>query len=258
MFRVTVNHRLGFFSTLFAVAVVHTACDTTEFSAKNGTRKPIVQPTPGDFDGGGTTGGSTGGGTGGDSTGDGGTTTGRNGDGTVIMQPQSCSSATLKAAPVGRNCPDNYGVFGIDDPTSSQSFGTLACCPLPANDILIGDLITRAQRCQANEVMVGNSGSGVNCRAINTTRYSLRAAEVCYFGDGSSGQGGAPRCRSKGVIPTEFAAFASPSGGGFMGNDGCLNFPYGALSVGQAGKNCDQQSAMQLFTSDGSPVTMFK
>jgi hypothetical protein len=44
-----------------------------------------------------------------------------------------------------------------------------------------------------------------------------------------------------------------------MGIDGCLNFPWGSLSVAQrAGSSCSDQSAQQLLLLDGTPVKMFE
>lgn len=227
-----------FLLSVTAISTVQIACDSTNFTAIS-PKAPINKPSPTPIPD------------------DGWPPTGTPVPDPVI-EPQVCDRSTLKTAAVGSNCPDNYGVFGIDDPSQSSgtlAFGTLACCPLPAADILTGSTVTRGNNCLANEIMVGNTGSDVNCRAINTARYQLRPAEVCYFGEGSSGRGSAPRCGRKGVIPSAFSAFTS---GGFMGDDGCLNFPYGSLSVGQTGRDCDQQSARQLFTTDGQAVTMFK
>ena len=175
-----------------------------------------------------------------------------------IRGPQACDAGSLKAVPAGSSCPDNYAVYGIDDPGSRNRFGTLACCPLPALNIFKGTATPRPGSCSANEILVGNDNADkVLCRAINTEVYKLADAQVCYFGSGSSGRGRAPTCKSlKEGIPAAFAAIAG--NGRMMGSDGCLNFPYGSLSVAQTGGDCSDQTAKQLLRVDGKPLIMFK
>ena len=176
-----------------------------------------------------------------------------------IRGPQLCDATSLKAVAPSGSCPDNYAVYGIDDPGSKDTFGTLACCPLPALNIFKGTATPRPGSCLPSEILVGNDGAGkVNCRAINTDVYELVDAKVCYFGNGSSGKGSAPTCASlqKDGIPAAFAALAP--NGKMMGNDGCLNFPYGSLSVAQTGGDCSDQKAKQLKRKDHTPLIMFK
>jgi hypothetical protein len=177
--------------------------------------------------------------------------------------PKSCKKAELKIIGPGSSCPDGHAIYGIDDPSSKQNAGAMACCPLPASDILVGEPQTRAGgTCTTNEVMVGNSApsrSNISaiCRSINTSRYKLVPAEVCYFGDGSTGRGSAVKCETKGAIPSAFDAISGNQS--VMGIDGCLNFPWGSLSVAQRdGSSCSDQSAMQLLLLDGTTVKMFE
>ncbi len=176
-----------------------------------------------------------------------------------IRGPQACDAASLKAVPAGVSCPDNYAVYGIDDPGSRNRFGTLACCPLPALNIFKGTATPRPGSCSENEILVGNDNADkVICRAINTDVYKLVDAQVCYFGSGSSGKGNAPTCAplQKDGIPAAFAAIVG--NGKMMGSDGCLNFPYGSLSVAQTGGDCSDQKAKQLLRVDDKPLVMFK
>ncbi len=176
------------------------------------------------------------------------------GGGTGQLVPKKCNAQTLEGASGAKNCPENYGVFGIDDPTSRVTFGTMACCPLPANDILQGAEVERNGSCGANEILIGNKNGQLTCRAINVAKYKLVPASVCYFGDGASGQGSAPRCSTKGQVPPAFSAISSR----IMGSDGCWNFPWGSLSVSQKGRECSDQDAMTLRKADGSAIEMFK
>lgn len=174
--------------------------------------------------------------------------------GTGLLVAKQCNATTLVRAFGANKCPENYGVFGIDDPTSGVTYGTMACCPLPANDILQGAEVARNGSCGSNEILIGNNNGQLTCRAINVAKYKLVPASICYFGDGASGQGSAPRCSTKGQAPAAFTPITS----GMMGSDGCLNFPWGSLSVSQTGNKCSDQSSKTLLKADGSAIEMFK
>ena len=179
-------------------------------------------------------------------------TTDNGGTGQIV--PKQCNATTLVRAAGANKCPDNYGVFGIDDPTRQVNYGAMACCPLPATDILQGAEVSRSGSCGANEILIGNNNGQLTCRAINVAKYKLVAAQVCYFGDGASGRGSAQRCSAMGAVPAAFTPITS----GMMGSDGCLNYPWGSLSISQTGSDCSDQSAMTLRKADGSPIEMFK
>ncbi|MEY4631748.1 MAG: hypothetical protein RIQ81_1868 [Pseudomonadota bacterium] len=238
--------KLRFFSAILAAGIV-SGCARSNFQGGNGTKPKIqLRPCPAgqcnELPG-----------------------SGLPGSTPEPIVPKACNAQTLVPVAAGGTCPDDYAVFGIDDPTSRQTAGHLACCPLPAGDILTGGIELRpGGTCSTNEVLVGNEIldnqiSNAKCRAINTNSYKLSSAgvDVCYFGDASTGRGNAPRCSSKGSIPDAFFAITDPKAS-MMGEDGCLNFPWGSLSVAQTGRNCDTQRAMQLQKIDGTPVKMFE
>jgi len=168
---------------------------------------------------------------------------------TTTHKPLECTSANVSFSPSqGAVCAKNTVAYAIDDGT----FNHVACCPLPAHDILTaGAPAQRGSACGSNEVAVGINQGGFMCAKINTARYKLASPRAtCYIGNGASGDRGAGPC---GAPNATIRAMTSK-----FGKDACVGSPFGSMVVSKTSKYCGGMKTMQLFFNDtGAAVPMF-
>lgn len=236
--------------------VLHTACSNSDFTGDSvrtpKARKPepgLKQPTAGGGDTSGCNDPSAGcTGSGGQPTGGATSGLGVDNGGTAEIVPKKCDVSSIKFVGGSNSCPANYAAYAIDDASTT----VLACCPLPATDILASTSPQSRTQCGDNEVAVGASGTALLCQSINTNRYTLGAQSPnCYLGSGASGGSGATRC---GAPTATITAMTS-----LFGTDACVPQPFGSLVTKRNGKNCSDTAGRQLLLkSSGQPVSMFQ
>lgn len=178
-----------------------------------------------------------------------------------IMYAQDAVSERITGLKYGDYfCPVNYAAVAMNDsPTNLPAASiNIACCPLPYDDILVGEPIYHpmtsnytAKQCAANQIIVGvrrSSGSyndSLICQAIDTTKYILdnrNSAVSCYSG-GGSGHGENNYC---------YNAPAALSEG-----DYCFAQPYGTFIYYKYGVRCTGIKSKRLYkrNDDGSQGT---
>lgn len=162
-----------------------------------------------------------------------------------------CNATTIKWAGESSACPTNYAAFAIDDAKSTS----IACCPLPATDILINDVpVARPSSCNPDEIAIGGSaGGGLLCQKLNINRYVMLLPQAtCYYGSGAAGGSGSASC---GAPPATIQAMTAR-----FGSDSCLPVPFGALVTAHGNNgNCSSSRAnVLIFRDTGLPVPMFK
>ena len=158
-----------------------------------------------------------------------------------------CNPSRITFVDNSGQCPANNAVIGLDD---SRDHSALACCPLPATDILTDIKTTRSYACGSDEVITGvSSYATFTCTKINVDVYKLSGAnQACYFGSGSGGRGSAARCS----LPGGYGVIDSRYGG-----DGCIASTFGGLMVYQYGVDCSSQGSVTLEKLNGAAVQMF-
>lgn len=166
-------------------------------------------------------------------------------DGTII--PKECVIGAIEFAAGVTKCPEDYAAYAIDDADTAH----LACCPLPAEDILLRGATKQISRtCPANFVATGVTGNQLECTQINTQKYQLAPAQVCYYGSGDSGGDGSSSC---GATPGTIQAMTTR-----FGSDSCIGFPFGSLITRYEDKYCRDMSAVELLTIQGQKIPMYK
>lgn len=168
-----------------------------------------------------------------------------------VVQAMECNSSTIRWARGSSQCPAGYAAFALDDAEETS----LACCPLPASDILTADApIVRTSTCLTGQIAIGGSANGgLLCQNINLTRYALSPMRpMCYYGSGAAGGSGAQICTAP---PVTLQAMVAK-----FGSDACLPVPYGALvtSHNNNGKCADANASVLYFKDTGMVVPMFK
>ena len=168
-----------------------------------------------------------------------------------VVNAIECNTTTIKWANETTRCPANYAAFALDDAKNTS----IACCPLPAADILTADApIARAPSCNPDEVAVGGSpGGGLLCQKLNLNRYVMLLPQVtCYYGSGVAGGWGSSNCSAP---PATIQAMTTT-----FGSDSCLPVPFGALITTHGNNgNCSSSKAnVLIFRDTGQPVPMFK
>ncbi len=173
-------------------------------------------------------------------------------------------------------CPTGFAYYGTEEgtmPSAHDSFLLAACCPLPANDVLLDDTITAPEACPDGYVITGAAYSvelelskpvDVRCTKVNSTRYLLgppRRAK--YYGNGYSGRAQAERLGNLDV-PLAIRTALSRTNYATWDLEGCLGDPPGALLVKKGGRRCYDWSYRQLQYAGspgdpprGTPVVMF-
>ena len=164
----------------------------------------------------------------------------------------------------GGLCPKNYAVYALDDPAGDADPEHLpfavTCCPLPASDILLDEHAWSTRVCPSGFVATGVDNSGsvkrMRCTRVNEARYRLESARrFFYWGNGESGDGGAPMV-SRSQIPLGFRAAPGRTGKDTFQDDGCVAGTneltgkvedWAGLLVSRNGKYCSQMTFRRLL-----------
>jgi len=179
-------------------------------------------------------------------------------EGPPVHEPLACSVDTMiHMVGSAQDCPEDYAAYLMDDGNGPN----FICCPLPADDILVGKPpVTRGTSCATGEVITGFAGQySYRCTPVNADRYQVGSPqEPCYFGNGSSGGGGVAGCADH---PHSWDVLQQ----NLFGSDGCSGYPYGNLFVSHTGKDCEDLRAVTISYNGlvegdppaGTPVDMF-
>lgn len=178
------------------------------------------------------------------------------------MDPQMCIGYDSLKKSWGADtglCPANHAFYGVDDPAGASGPAkkikvSMACCPLPAKDILSDKHVYSTQECPKDHVATGSKeeGSGDNlvrsmrCTKINTYRYQLGdATQGVYWGDGAAGWRGSKRIAWDN-IPASMRYAHGRQSVNKWDVDGCVGYPWGSLLTSKRSKNCSSFSFRQL------------
>lgn len=175
-------------------------------------------------------------------------------------------------------CPDDYAVFATSQPHGSPKNPAevrllIACCPLPAGDILLDVHEESLGDCAPNMVVTGmsnpngKSSYALRCSAINTDRYELGAAQpgrMYGFGPNAS-----LSIKESAIIRFDQLPAALRFGLGRTSTaqwevSGCVGDPAGSLFVSKWGKRCKELMFKELRyrgnsgdSESGEPVKMY-
>lgn len=183
----------------------------------------------------------------------------------ALHRPKACSGAVMQnnelswVAKSGTSCPKDHALFAAGVVGIQASFYPAAaialvpvCCPLPASDILVGEVFTSDSSCPPNSVAVGTfypeSRRAVRrrderyplvCQSINTTRYRLGEPNPGLFWgwSGSMWRESERIMRSQVALGLRMAL--ARSGKFTWGHRGCVGDPEGSLLVAKTSKRCN-------------------
>ncbi len=164
-------------------------------------------------------------------------------------------------------CEQSSAFFGLDDTYSTIYPRFVACCPLPAGDILLPQSIVVEEFCPADMVATGleklprqADRFGLRCTKINTERYRLAPAKPgVYWGAGYSHRAfhlALARHEIPLGIRYAFGRYSASS----WDDDGCIGSPPGSLFVGGFSGKCSETKYSELLERrpEGDvPVKMF-
>ncbi len=165
-------------------------------------------------------------------------------------------------------CPNGHALMGISIPKHSERWAAsaiprFACCPLPAEDILLDQTVEGTDVCPEDSIAVGMvPGWGCQscpqrllCQRINRTRYALGEPNLgVYWGTGRF------RDRNDRQVLRTDIPIALRYGLGRTGLqtwdvDGCVGFPWGSVLTRMPGpRSCNQAEfrAIVFAENEGS------